>query len=81
MNPQPLTLDQWRAIALQTILCRDELYKLLVLVGGHVLPRDADVVSRAYGKIRMVRYSLEVEMFDQTGTHDLTIFEPVEVRK
>lgn len=81
MNPQPLTLDQWRVIAAQTILCRDELYKLLILVGGRVHQRDADAISKAYGKLRLLRYSLEVEMFDQTGTHDLTIFEPVEVRK
>jgi len=81
MNPQPITIDQWRVIAQQTRLCRDELYKLLILVGGHVSPRDVDAISKAYEKIRMARYSMEVTMFETTGTQDTSIFEPVEVRK
>ena len=81
MNPQPLTLDQWCVIAQQTRLCRDELYKLLILVGGHVHQRDAGAISKAYERIRMVRYSMEVAMFETTGTQDTSIFEPVGVRK
>jgi len=79
VNPQPIAIDQWRAIALQTILCRDELYKLLILVGGHVHQRDVDAISKAYERIRMARYSMEVTMFETTGTQDTSIFEPREV--
>ena len=79
MNPQPLTLDQWRVIAEQTILCRESLLKLSHLVNGNVSPRDANVISTAYERIRMVRYSMEVTMFETTGTQDTGIFEPREV--
>ena len=79
MKQQPLTLDEWRAIATQTLICRAELSKLLNMLNGRIQCKNLDVIARAHTKVRMLRYSLEVEMFDQTGTQDTGIFDP-EVR-
>jgi len=75
-----LTIEEWKAIATQTMICRAELSKLAGMVNGHIQCKNLDVIARAHTKVRMLRYSLEVEMFDQTGTQDTSIFDP-EVRR
>ena len=75
-----LSLSDWRIVAAQTIVTIEEVSKLLKLVEGHVKSKDRDVVETSRRKLILLRYRLEVEMFNQTGTQDCTIFDPEQVR-
>jgi hypothetical protein len=76
----PLTLDEWRIIATQTIICRAELSKLAGLLSGRIRCREIDELMRINKNLSLLRYRLETMMFDQTSTQDTHIFDP-EVQK
>ena len=81
MKPgHPLTIDEWKLIAIQTIIARDETQKLLQLVSGKIRGKLLKRIMAASQHLAMLRYELESQMFYTTGINDLSIFDP-EVRK
>lgn len=80
-HPAPLTLDEWRRIATQTLITITELRSLCNLINGHVQRREQSDVVSMIRKLTFVRYRIEVEMFEQTGSSDTSIFDPEQERK
>ena len=71
-----LTIEEWKAIAAQTTICRAELQTLLALVNGHIRSKELAGLMRINKTLTLIRYRLEVEMFNQTDTQDTGIFDP-----
>jgi len=78
MNRQyvPLTLDEWRLVATQVIICRSEFQNMYAMVHGRVPNRELNALLRINRSLSLLRYGLESEMFQQVHTQDIGIFDP-----
>ena len=75
-RPSPLTDAEWRALARQTLITREEIGKTLDMMRDHVSLRTIDRGLRVDGQLNQLRSDLEDEMFKRGGPKDITIFFP-----